>query len=61
MSIVFLAMNGFDPLAYASVTLFVSWGIDVQQVILSFSIVGLIIALTILWRGQTYRNYKSNY
>lgn len=61
MSIVFLAMNGFDPLAYASVTLLVSRGFDIQLVILSFSIVGLIIALAILWRGKTFRNYKSNY
>ncbi|MFC6332001.1 MFS transporter [Paenibacillus septentrionalis] len=61
MSIVFLAMNGFDPLAYASVTVLVSRGIDVQQVILSFSIVGLMIAITILWRGRTFRSYKSNY
>ncbi|MCG1022105.1 MFS transporter [Sutcliffiella horikoshii] len=61
MSIVFLAMNGFDPLAYASVTLLVSRGFDIQLVILSFSIVGLIISLSILWRGSTFRNYKSNY
>lgn len=61
MSIVFLAMNGFDPLAYASVTLLVSRGIDVQHVILSFSIVGLVIAIAILWNGRTYRNYTSNY
>ncbi|ADU29327.1 MFS transporter [Evansella cellulosilytica] len=61
MSIVFLAMNGFDPLAYASVTLLVSRGFDIQLVILSFSIVGLMIALSILWRGNTFRSYKSNY
>ncbi|WP_078596316.1 MFS transporter [Evansella clarkii] len=61
MSIVFLAMNGFDPLAYGSVTLLVSRGYDIQLVILSFSIVGLIIALAILWRGKTFRDYKSNY
>ncbi|RXZ78986.1 MFS transporter [Paenibacillaceae bacterium] len=61
MSIVFLAMNGFDPLAYASVTLLVSRGFDIQLVILSFSIVGLIIALITLWKGKTYRNSTSNY
>ncbi|WP_245829049.1 MFS transporter [Salipaludibacillus agaradhaerens] len=61
MSIVFLAMNGFDPLAYASVTLLVSRGFDIQLVILSFSIGGFIIAITILWRGETFRDYKSNY
>ena len=56
MSIVFLAMNGFDPLAYASVTLLVSRGFDIQSVILSFSIVGLLIALITLWRGKTSQN-----
>lgn len=61
MSIVFLAMNGFDPLAYASVTLLVSKGIDIQHVILSFSSVGLLIALIILWKGKTFRQYKSAY
>ncbi|GAA0375426.1 MFS transporter [Bacillus horti] len=61
MSIIFLAMNGFDPLAYASVTLLVSRGFDIQLVILSFSIVGLMIALITLWKGKTYRNYTSNY
>ncbi|KYG34436.1 MFS transporter [Alkalihalobacillus trypoxylicola] len=61
MSIVFLAMNGFDPLAYASVTLLVSNGFDIQTIILSFSTVGLVIALMTLWRGKTYRKYTSNY
>lgn len=61
MSIVFLAMNGFDPLAYAGVTLLVSRGFDIQMVILSFSVVGLVIALMTLWKGKTFRNYTSNY
>lgn len=61
MSIVFLAMNGFDPLAYATVTILVSKGIDIQLVILSFSVIGLIIALVTLWKGKTYRNYESTY
>lgn len=60
MSIVFLAMNGFDPLAYVGVTLLVSRGIDIQSVILSFSLVGLLIAVITLWKAKTYRNYKSN-
>ncbi|MFZ4453620.1 MFS transporter [Salibacterium aidingense] len=61
MSLVFLAMNGFDPLAYASVTTLVAQGIDIQQVVLSFAAAGLMIALTILWKGKTFRNYKSAY
>ncbi|KMK75252.1 MFS transporter [Alkalihalobacillus pseudalcaliphilus] len=61
MSIIFLAMNGFDPLAYAGVTLLVSRGIDIQSVILSFATIGILIGLTILLKGKTYRNYTSNY
>ncbi|WP_059103437.1 MFS transporter [Shouchella shacheensis] len=61
MSIIFLAMNGFDPIAYAGVTLFVSRGFDIQLVILSFSLIGLIIALVTLWKGKTFRNYTSDY
>ncbi|MFB4159068.1 MFS transporter [Geomicrobium sp. JSM 1781026] len=61
MSIVFLAMNGFDPLAYAGVTLLVARGIDIQLVILTFSLIGLFIALITFWRGKTFRNYTSEY
>ncbi|GAK12478.1 LOW QUALITY PROTEIN: MFS general substrate transporter [Geomicrobium sp. JCM 19039] len=61
MSIVFLAMNGFDPLAYAGVTLLVARGIDIQLVILTFSLIGLFIAIITFWRGKTFRNYTSEY
>ncbi|WP_373901017.1 hypothetical protein [Geomicrobium sp. JCM 19037] len=61
MSIVFLAMNGFDPLAYAGVTLLVARGIDIQLVILTFSLIGLLIAIITFWRGKTFRNYTSEY
>ncbi|PPA69529.1 MFS transporter [Jeotgalibacillus proteolyticus] len=61
MSIIFLAMNGFDPLAYAGVTLLVARGFDIQSIILSFSLAGLIVSLFILWRGKAYREYTSNY
>lgn len=61
MSIIFLAMNGFDPIAYAGVTLFVSRGFDIQMVILSFSLIGLVIALVTFWRAKTFRNYTSDY
>lgn len=43
MSVIFLAMNGFDPIAYAGVTLFVSNGFDIQNIVLAFT--GLVIAL----------------
>ncbi|WP_144559015.1 MFS transporter [Shouchella miscanthi] len=59
MSIIFLAMNGFDPLAYAGVTLLVSKGIDIQTIIFVFSVIGLLIALLLFWKGRTYRTYRS--
>lgn len=55
MSVIFLAMNGFDPIAYAGVTLFVSNGFAIQNIMLAFAITGLVIALVILWKGKSYR------
>lgn len=60
MSVIFLAMNGFDPLAYAGVTLFVSNGFDIQNIVLVFAIIGLVIALLILGNGKSYRQDYSD-
>lgn len=60
MSVIFLAMNGFDPIAYAGVTLFVSNGFAIQNIILAFAITGLFIALIILWKGKSYRQDYSD-
>ena len=60
MSVIFQAMNGFDPIAYAAVTLFVSNGLDIQNIILAFAFTGLVIALKIFWRGKSYRQDYSN-
>lgn len=54
MSIIFLAMNGFDPLAYAMVTLLNTMGISIQAVMFAFSIVGLIITLFITVKAKDY-------
>ncbi|KHF41534.1 MFS transporter [Halalkalibacter okhensis] len=59
MSVIFLAMNGFDPLAYAGVTLLVTRGFDIQNIVLSFTMIGLLIALLILWRGKAFRQDKA--
>lgn len=59
MSVIFLAMNGFDPLAYAGVTLLVTRGFDIQNIVLSFAIIGLIIALLVFWRGKAFRSEKA--
>ncbi|WEG18892.1 MFS transporter [Alkalihalophilus pseudofirmus] len=58
MSVIFLAMNGFDPLAYAGVTLLVTRGLDIQNIVLCFSLIGLMIALFVLWKGKSYREDK---
>ncbi|WP_252313218.1 hypothetical protein [Sinobaca sp. H24] len=60
MSVIFLAMNGFDPIAYAGVTLFVSNGFAIQNIILAFAVTGLVIALIILWKGKSYRQDYSD-
>ena len=54
MSIIFLAMNGFDPLAYGLVSIFTAIGVNIQYVLLSFSLIGLIIATTIALRAKDY-------
>lgn len=60
MSVIFLAMNGFDPLAYAGVTLFVSNGFDIQDIVLVFASTGLVIAFMIWWKGKSYRQDYSD-
>ncbi|QKS73338.1 MFS transporter [Paenalkalicoccus suaedae] len=60
MSVIFLAMNGFDPLAYAGVTLFVSNGYNIQHIMLAFALTGLVIAMIISWRGKSYRQDYSD-
>ncbi|PRO66467.1 MFS transporter [Alkalicoccus urumqiensis] len=55
MSVIFLAMNGFDPIAYAGVTLLLANGFDIQNVIAAFALTGLTIAFLLLWKGKTYR------
>ncbi|MFD1067938.1 MFS transporter [Oceanobacillus locisalsi] len=54
MSIIFLAMNGFDPLAYGLVSMFSAIGFNIQYVLLAFSLLGLIIATIIALRAKDY-------
>lgn len=56
MSIIFLAMNGFDPIAYGVVSGLVALGITVKMTLLTFGIAGLIVALFIYYRAPSYRN-----
>lgn len=54
MSIIFLAMNGFDPLAYGMVSVLNTIGIDIQMVMFVFAVFGLIITLLITFRARDY-------
>jgi len=54
MSIIFLAMNGFDPLAYGLVSMLSAMGFNIQYVLLAFSLLGLIIATIIALRAKDY-------
>lgn len=59
MSLIFLAMNGFDPIAYAIVGILTSAGISIQIVLLGFGIIGLIITLTVLIKAQEFRKLET--
>lgn len=54
MSIIFLAMNGFDPLAYGLVSMLTAIGIHVQYVLLAFSLIGLLLATIIALTAKEY-------
>ncbi len=49
MSIIFLAMNGFDPISYALVSGLSAADISIQVILLSFAAIGLIIT-TVLFK-----------
>ncbi|RPF57707.1 MFS transporter [Macrococcoides canis] len=59
MSLIFLAMNGFDPIAYAIVGILTSIGISIQLVLLGFGIIGLIITLTVLIKAKEFRKLET--
>jgi MFS family permease len=54
MSIIFLAMNGFDPVAYGVVSGLVAIGINIQTILLSFAVIGLLIACIITLKAKNY-------
>ncbi|WP_252315993.1 hypothetical protein [Sinobaca sp. H24] len=55
MSLVFLAMNGFDPIAYAIVSILTTAGIPVQFILLGFGTIGMIIAVSILVKAKAFQ------
>lgn len=59
MSLIFLAMNGFDPIAYAIVGTITSAGISIQLVLLGFGTIGMIIALIILFKAKGFQKLET--
>ncbi|GIO24633.1 MFS transporter [Oceanobacillus sp. J11TS1] len=55
MSIIFLAMNGFDPISYALVSGLSAASIPIQTILLSFAGIGLIITIVLLKKAKTYQ------
>ncbi|GAA0356870.1 MFS transporter [Bacillus horti] len=54
MSIVYLAMNGFDPIAYGIVSALVSAGYNIQLILFVSGILGMIVAILVWFKGKTY-------
>ncbi len=59
MSLIFLAMNGFDPIAYAIVGVLTAAGISIKFVLLGFGVIGMIITLTILFRAKEFQRLET--
>lgn len=56
MSIIFLAMNGFDPISYALVSGLSAADISIQVILLSFAAIGLIIVTILFKKAKTYQS-----
>ncbi|WP_066186843.1 MULTISPECIES: MFS transporter [Gracilibacillus] len=55
MSIVFLAMNGFDPISYGVVTGLIAIDVSIQVILLCFGVVGFIIAMSLFVKAHGYK------
>ncbi|AKG75226.1 MFS transporter [Salinicoccus halodurans] len=55
MSLIFLAMNGFDPIAYALVSGLTTFGIPVQFILLGFGSIGLLITVVIFMKAKEFQ------
>ncbi|GAK10601.1 LOW QUALITY PROTEIN: MFS general substrate transporter [Geomicrobium sp. JCM 19039] len=55
MSIIFLAMNGFDPVSYGIVTGMVAFEIPIQLVLFGLGVVGLVIWFFIFFKAKQFR------
>jgi MFS family permease len=59
MSLIFLAMNGFDPIAYGVVSGLTGAGVPVQSVLTVFGFIGLVVGLTILFKAKNFQKIES--
>lgn len=55
MSLIFLAMNGFDPIAYAIVSILTSIGVSIQIIIVIFAVIGIMITIGLFIKAKDYR------
>ncbi|WP_090237294.1 MFS transporter [Lentibacillus halodurans] len=54
MSIIFLAMNGFDPIAYGVVSALSSAGMDIQLILFAAGVIGMAIAVGVWLKGKAF-------
>ena len=55
MSLIFLAMNGFDPIAYGLISSLVSVGYDIQWILFVSGALGLIVTLVLFIKGKEFK------
>lgn len=55
MSLIYLAMNGFDPIAYGIIPSLTETGISLQTVLLIFALLAVLIGLIVLVKGKKYQ------
>lgn len=56
MSLIYLAMNGFDPIAYGVIPELVSRGFSIQNVLLIFALIALIISIFTIFKGKKFQS-----
>ncbi|MFB4159065.1 MFS transporter [Geomicrobium sp. JSM 1781026] len=55
MSLVYLAMNGFDPIAYGIIPWLIEGGLSIQHVLLVFALIAMLIGVVVLFKGKSYQ------
>ncbi|WP_238544742.1 MFS transporter [Geomicrobium sp. JCM 19037] len=55
MSLVYLAMNGFDPIAYGVIPWLIEGGLSIQHVLLVFALIAMLVGVVVLLKGKSYQ------